>query len=107
LASAIRSALNQSYRRTEIIVVDDGSTDDSALVLAEFGSQVHGIYQSNQGPNSARNRGYAGTLGDIIFLLTPTTLCIREPWKKSCGDGDLVCQRFNFAFRRSMPMARR
>lgn len=69
LATAVRSALGQSYRRIQIIVVDDGSTDGSASVMAGFGSLIQAIYESHQGPNIARNRGYADTSGDIVMFL--------------------------------------
>ncbi len=69
LATAIKSVLAQSYRRVEAIVVDDGSTDRSAALIADFGTRIRAIFQAHEGPNSARNRGYAESAGDIVMFL--------------------------------------
>ena len=57
VARAIDSVLCQSFPPTEIIVVDDGSTDDTERVIRQFGDAVRCIRQENQGGASARNRG--------------------------------------------------
>jgi GT2 family glycosyltransferase len=69
LRAAIVSALNQSYRPFEIIIVDDGSNDDSAEVAASFRNQVRLITQSNRGVAAARNRGVAASEGDVLAFL--------------------------------------
>lgn len=69
LADAINSALNQSYPHTEVIVVDDGSTDKSREVLAQYTGQVHTILKNNGGQASAFNAGFAACRGLIICLL--------------------------------------
>ncbi len=56
LAEAIESALEQTWPDKEVIVVDDGSTDDTAQVCARFGTRIRYEYQPNRGGNAARNR---------------------------------------------------
>lgn len=69
LGAAIQSVLDQSYRQVEIIVVDDGSTDNSREVVARFGDQVRYIWQTNQGLSAARNSGIRAAKGSYIALL--------------------------------------
>lgn len=69
IAEAIRSILNQSYPRVEIIVVDDGSTDDTLVKLEEFGEKIRVISQANAGPAAARNRGIGESRGQILTFL--------------------------------------
>jgi glycosyltransferase involved in cell wall biosynthesis len=69
LGEAIRSALAQSYLKREIIVVDDGSTDDSLQIAQSFGGQVRLIAKQNGGQASAFNAGFAVGRGQIICLL--------------------------------------
>ncbi|HZE92726.1 MAG TPA: glycosyltransferase family A protein [Rhizobacter sp.] len=65
---AIESALKQSLAPNEIIVVDDGSTDGSASVIARF-PEVRYLFQKNQGHVAAFNHGYAHSAGDIVLFL--------------------------------------
>ncbi|MEW6285732.1 MAG: glycosyltransferase [Chloroflexota bacterium] len=69
LGGAIRSVLEQTYRPVEIIVVDDGSTDNSAEVAAAFGDQIRYIYQTNAGLSAARNTGLRAAQGELIGVL--------------------------------------
>jgi Glycosyl transferase family 2 len=69
LPYAIDSALNQDYPHTEVIVVDDGSTDDSLEVIAGYGSRIKPVLKSNGGQASALNAGFAVSRGDVIFFL--------------------------------------
>jgi len=69
LPEAIDSALAQNYPNLEIIVVDDGSTDDTAQVVARYGSRVRYIHQPNAGLPAARNTGiHAATHPFVAFL---------------------------------------
>jgi glycosyltransferase involved in cell wall biosynthesis len=68
LADAIGSVLSQTCRPVEIIVVDDGSTDNSAEIAQSY-ARVHYFYQPNQGVSVARNTGIAAAEGDFIAFL--------------------------------------
>ena len=70
-AKALReclSALAGSRAISEVIVVDDASTDDSAAIAAEMGASVHRLPR-NSGPSAARNRGARQARGDILFFV--------------------------------------
>lgn len=72
LPFAIDSVLNQTYRHFEIIVCDDGSTDSSRDVLAEFARKypcVRPVFQRNQGLSSATRCALSFSRGDVICLL--------------------------------------
>ena len=69
LREAINSALAQTYRPLEIIVVDDGSTDDTPQVLAEYRGRVRVIRQDNLGVGAARNVGITAATGDYLAFL--------------------------------------
>jgi len=69
LDEAIRSALAQSYRDFEIIVVDDGSTDMTQDVLARYDGSIAVIRQNNRGVSAARNRAIAVATGEFLAYL--------------------------------------
>lgn len=69
LREAIDSALNQTYSDTEVIVVDDGSTDDSQEIIASYGEKIIPVFKENGGQASAFNAGFAVSKGDLICLL--------------------------------------
>ncbi|HZF66359.1 MAG TPA: glycosyltransferase family 2 protein [Chitinophagaceae bacterium] len=68
LGEAVESVLKQSHSNYEIIVVDDGSTDDSKAVAEKYPS-VQYIYQSNQGLSAARNTGVTNSKGTFLVFL--------------------------------------
>lgn len=57
ISETIDSVLAQTYRDIEIIIVDDGSTDDTAKKLSIYGDRIRIVYQQNAGTSAARNRG--------------------------------------------------
>lgn len=69
LSEAIQSILRQNYHPLEIIIVDDGSTDKTAEVAAQFKDIAHYVYQLNSGPSAARNRGIRMATGNVIAFL--------------------------------------
>lgn len=67
VTEAIDSCLKQTYENCEIIVVDDGSTDETEVFLRNrYGGQIRYIYQANQGPGIARNTGITIANGTLI-----------------------------------------
>lgn len=69
LAEAIRSCLAQEGCEVEVIVIDDGSTDETAEVAASFGDAIIYHYQTNAGVSVARNAGLALSSGDYMYSL--------------------------------------
>lgn len=69
IAETIDSILTQTRQVDELIVVDDGSTDDTASAVAQFGTAVRYVRQDNQGPAAARNRGIAMANGTFLAFL--------------------------------------
>ncbi len=69
LAQTIESALAQTYPNLEVLVVDDGSTDETPAVAASYGPRVRYVHQANAGTAAARNRGILEARGEFIALL--------------------------------------
>jgi glycosyltransferase involved in cell wall biosynthesis len=69
VSQAVGSVLAQSQLPAEIIVVDDGSGDDTQERLAPFGNRIRYVYQENQGVAAARNLGVQVAQGDLIAFL--------------------------------------
>lgn len=69
IRQAIDSVFQQRYDDIEVIVVDDGSTDETAAIANSFGCRVRVLRQSNQGVGRARNRGIEAARGDFIAFL--------------------------------------
>jgi glycosyltransferase involved in cell wall biosynthesis len=69
LGDAICSVLDQDYKNFEVIVVDDGSTDNSRDVAEKFGDKIQYIYQENAGLSAARNTGIHASKGSLIGVL--------------------------------------
>lgn len=73
LDDCLKSIISQTYTNTEIIVVDDGSTDDTARKADDWLSKdgrIHVIHQKNGGLSAARNIGLRYAQGEFILLLT-------------------------------------
>jgi glycosyltransferase involved in cell wall biosynthesis len=69
VTEAVESALAQTYPAVEVIVVDDGSTDDTRERLAPYGDRIRYIHQANAGLSAARNTGIRAARGEFIALL--------------------------------------
>jgi glycosyltransferase involved in cell wall biosynthesis len=78
IREAIDSVLAQDFTDFELIVVDDGSTDNTADILRGFGSDIQVIRQSNAGVSAARNRGIKASAGRWIAFLDSDDLWLPQ-----------------------------
>jgi glycosyltransferase involved in cell wall biosynthesis len=78
ICEAVESALGQTYAHIEVIVVDDGSKDDTLARLKQYGDRLHVIVQPNKGPAAARNVGIAAAQGEFIAFLDSDDLWLPE-----------------------------
>ena len=90
LAEAVRSVLDQTLTPDEIIVIDDGSTDGTAALVQSMAAGIRYIYQQNQGPAAARNRGLELASGDLIAFQDADDLWTAE--RLAIQVGLLACQ---------------
>jgi glycosyltransferase involved in cell wall biosynthesis len=82
LVDAIESALNQTYRNIEIIVVDDGSTDNSREIIASYDGKLLTILKENGGQPSSYNVGFAASKGEIICFLDSDDIFLPDKVEK-------------------------
>ena len=84
IIEAIDSVVNQAYKDFEIIVVDDGSTDNTKLVLREYieSGKIKYIYQDNMGPGAARTRGIQMSGGKYIAFLDSDDILLHDSLEK-------------------------
>lgn len=99
LAQAVESLLGQDHPKLEIIVVDDGSTDDIAGAVEALPVQVRFLRQPNSGPASARNLGIRATSAELIGfldvddLLPPRALQAELRWLQEHPECDVAIGR--------------
>lgn len=79
VGQAIESVLRQTYENVEVVVIDDGSTDDTERVVRAFDDRVRYIYQPNGGIAVARNSGIAAARGEFVAFLDSDDVWL--PWK--------------------------
>ncbi len=91
LPQAIESALAQTYSDTEVIVIDDGSSDDSVKVIKSYGDLIVPVFKSNAGQSSCYSRGLSVSSGDLVLYLDADDFlhprCLSEVvnhWKEGC-----------------------
>jgi glycosyltransferase involved in cell wall biosynthesis len=78
ICEAIDSVLAQTYNNTEVIVVDDGSTDNTRDIIQQYDSKVKYIFQNNAGPSAARNNGIKQSSGELIAFLDSDDIWLAE-----------------------------
>lgn len=86
LASAIDSALSQSYPATRVIVVDDGSTDDSVEIIRSYGERITAVVKDNGGQASAMNAGMSAVDGDVVIFLDADDMLEPEAAARIAGE---------------------
>jgi glycosyltransferase involved in cell wall biosynthesis len=87
IVEAIESVRGQTYKDFEIVVVDDGSTDNTREVLKEYieNSLINYIYQKNQGPGAARNTGIRSARGEYVAFLDADDTLTEDSLEKRMG----------------------
>ena len=78
LAGAIQSVFDQKYHQLEIIVVDDGSTDNTQKIAEGFGEKLRYIRKENGGPASARNKGLELAQGEFIAFIDADDVWVKD-----------------------------
>lgn len=100
LAETLTSILAQDYQPYEVIVIDDGSTDDSAAIIQRY--PVRYIYQENQGVAQARNFGVSSAQGDYLAFLdqddlwTKDKLSVQIAYMQTHNVGYTICHQATF-----------
>jgi glycosyltransferase involved in cell wall biosynthesis len=96
VGQAIDSALAQTWPHIEVIVIDDGSTDDTQDRLKAYGNRIRNIHQQNQGLSAARNTGIREAKGDWLAFLDsddafhPRKLELQQAWLAKHPDCKLI-----------------
>jgi len=88
LAATIDSVLSQGFQNFELIVVDDGSTDETRRIVAPYGSRVRYLYQENRGPSAARNLAARNASAGWISIQDSDDLCLPNHLETLYGYAD-------------------
>jgi glycosyltransferase involved in cell wall biosynthesis len=78
LVDAINSALDQTYQNKEVIVVDDGSNDNSRSIINSYGDRVIPLFKENGGQTSAMNCAFNRSTGDVIIFIDADDVLEKE-----------------------------
>ncbi len=112
VVEAVESVLRQTYTDFELLVVDDGSTDDTAERLAPYASRLRLVRQENRGPSAARNRGVAETDSEFVAFLDSDDLWLLRKLERQLAwmrahPGRLVCYTDEIWIRRGVRVNQR
>jgi len=88
LPETLDSILQQRFRDFELIVVDDGSTDETQQVLKSYGDQIRSFRQQNRGPSAARNLGICQARGSWVAIQDSDDLCTPDHLEVLFGFAD-------------------
>ncbi len=91
IAEAIECVIAQTCPADEIIVIDDGSEDETRHIVETFKNHVHYIYQDNSGASAARNKGMAIARGEIVSFLDADDLWLPDKLLKQKAAFDADC----------------
>lgn len=96
IAAAVESVLSQTYPEIEVLVVDDGSTDDTDRALQPYLDRIVFIRRPNGGPSAARNSGIRASRGEIVAFLDSDDLWLpdkiaRQVSLMEAGGPDTCC----------------
>jgi glycosyltransferase involved in cell wall biosynthesis len=83
LPEAVNSALAQTYRDFEVIIIDDGSTDNTREVAQSFPSNVRYVYQENRGSSAAFNKGIELARGEYLAIFADDDMILEKFLEKS------------------------
>jgi glycosyltransferase involved in cell wall biosynthesis len=81
LVDALDSVLEQTYKDIELIVIDDGSADNTAEIIKRYGNDIFYEYQENAGPGAARNRGATICNGTYLTFLDSDDMWLKDKLK--------------------------
>jgi len=101
IGEAIDSALAQTHPLVEVIVVDDGSTDDSRAVIERYGERVTAIFQANAGQNAACAAGFARAHFDLVVFVDSDDCCCPKRPRPSPPIGGRARRSCSSSWRRS------
>lgn len=101
LGACLESVLSQTQKEIEVIVVDDGSIDDSLMICDSFANRdkrIRIVRQGNQGPGAARNKGLALARGEYVYFLDSDDLIVPDLFERcyrACKEHDLDIATFD------------
>lgn len=78
IGRTLRNILDQSHSNLEVLVVDDGSDDETASIIQSFGARVQYLRQESQGPSAARNAALKIARGEMVAFLDADDLWSRN-----------------------------
>jgi glycosyltransferase involved in cell wall biosynthesis len=96
IGAAIESSLAQAYSNIEVIVIDDGSTDQSLAVIKSFGERIRWETGPNQGGCAARNRGWELAKGTYVQFLDADDVLLPEKLLRQVPVAEKHCDKLSY-----------